>query len=224
MAFLRECGCELAKVIIETDQEPAILAIVDNLVKLRVDKGSEETIPENSPTYSHQSNGVIERGVQSVEGFTRSLRSALEERIDDKLEIGDAIWPWLVEWVGWMMSRAEVGKDGKTGYERSKGRKARLPGMEFGEGVLWKRRREGGPLGKLSCMWDDGIYLGVKGTTGEMIIGNKEGVWRTRTVRRKTMQERWTRENLNLVGGVPWQIGEKEGEDLKSEVTVMDKE
>ncbi len=69
-------------------------------------------------------------------------------------------------------------------------------------------------MGKSSCMWDDGIYLGVKGTTGEFIIGKKEGVWRTRTVRRKTLQERWTRENLEMVGGVPWQTGEKDGEDL----------
>ena len=43
------------------------------------------------------------------------------------------------------MSRAEVGADGKTGYERSKGKVARLLGMEFGEGVMWKRRRQGDP-------------------------------------------------------------------------------
>ena len=41
--------------------------------------------------------------------------------------------------------------------------------MEFGDAVLWKRLREGGPLGKLSCMWEDGIFLGVKATTGEII-------------------------------------------------------
>ena len=29
------------------------------------------------------------------------------------------------------------------GYERCKGKIARLPGMEFGEGVMWKRRRQG---------------------------------------------------------------------------------
>ena len=74
---LRECGCELAKVIIKTDQEPAILAMVEDLVKLRVDRGAGETVPQNSPVKSHQSNGVIERGVQSVEGMIRSLRSAL---------------------------------------------------------------------------------------------------------------------------------------------------
>ena len=41
-----------------------------------------------------------------------------------------------MEWVGWLMSRAVVGADGKTGYERCKGKVARLPGMEFVEGVM----------------------------------------------------------------------------------------
>ena len=125
--------------------------------------------------------------------------------------------------VGWLISRAAVGKDGKTPYERVKGRAARIGGVEFGEGVLWKRRRQGGPLGKLSCMWEDGIYLGMKGTTGETIVGNKEGVWRTRTIQRKIEGDRWRKENLDLVGGVPWKIGE-EGEDLSTEVTIMDKD
>ena len=109
----------------------------------------------------------------------------MEEKWGVKLEVDHAVWPWLVEYAGWLLTRAEVGADGKTAYERSRGKDAKLPGVEFGEGVLWKRRREGGPLGKLTCMWEDGIFLGVKGGTGEMIVGDGKGVWRTRTMRRK---------------------------------------
>ena len=43
-------------------------------------------------------------------------------------------------------------------------------------------------------------------------------------VRRKALGERWTRENLEMVGGVPWQMGDVHGEDLKLEVTIMDKD
>ena len=157
----------------------------------------------------------------------RTWRSTLEEKWGVRLGAEHVVWPWLVEMVGWLMSRAEVGADGKTGYERSKGKVAKIPGIEFGEGVLWKRRREGGPLGKLTCMWDDGIYLGMKGGTGEIIVGGRKGVWRTRTVRRKTTEERWSRENLELIGGVPWKMTEEkagDGEELKTEVTVMDKD
>ena len=49
----------------------------------------------------------------------------------------------------------------------------------------------------------------MKGTTGELIIGDERGVWRTRTVRRKPEGERWSRDNMKLVGGVPWKM-EKE--------------
>ena len=128
------------------------------------------------------------------------------------------------------MTRGEVGKDGKTApaYERLKGKKAKVQGLEFGEGVLWKRRPEGGPLGKLTCMWNDGIFLGVKGSTGELIVGDERGVWRTRTVRRKPESERWRRENIKMIAGVPWRLSEEDqnadGEGMRLDVTVMDKE
>ena len=90
------------------------------------------------------------------------------------MPIEHPVWPWLVDYAAFLLTRGEVGKDGKTAYERSRGKEAKLQGFEFGEGVLWKRRWEGGPLGKLSCMWEDGVFLGVKGTTGELMVGNKE--------------------------------------------------
>ena len=44
-----------------------------------------------------------------------------------------------MEWIGWLVSGAEVGADGKTGYERCTGKAARLPGTEFGErGDRWE--------------------------------------------------------------------------------------
>ena len=114
VAFLRECGNEMAKITIKTDQEPAILAIAEAIIRLRAAKEAKETISENSPPYSHQSNGVVERGVQSVEGMIRTLRSALEESIGVALEIGDAIWPWLVEYASYLLNRREVSHVGKT--------------------------------------------------------------------------------------------------------------
>ncbi len=41
-------------------------------------------------------------------------------------------------------------------------------------------------LGKLTCMWDDGVYVGIKGSTGELMVADGKGVWVTRTVRRKS--------------------------------------
>ena len=222
-----EFGCELEKVTMKTDNEPALVAVVDQVGRLRAAKGGKGMAVEHSPVHSSKSNGIIERSVQSVQGMIRTMRSALEEKWGVKLEAEHRVWPWLVEYAAYMLTRAEVGADGKTAYERSRGKMAKLPGVEFGEGVMWKRRREGGPLGKLTCMWDDGIFLGVKGSTGEMIVRDEKGVWRTRTIRRKPEGERWSRENMERIGGVPWRMtkeAEGDGEDLKNEVTIMDKE
>ncbi len=85
-----------------------------------------------------------ERGVQSVQGGIRTMRSAEEEKWGVELDTEHMVWPWLVEYAAYMLTRAEVGADGKTAYERSRGKVAKLAGVEFGEGVMWKRRREGG--------------------------------------------------------------------------------
>ena len=224
MAFMREFGCEVEPVTMKTDNEPALVKVVEYIGRLRAAKGGTGMVVENSPVYSSKSNGYIERAVQSVQGMVRTLRSAVEEKWGVKLEIENAIWPWMTEYASLLLTRMEVSTDGKTAYERSRGKVAKMPGLEFGEGVLWKRRREGGPLGKLTCMWEDGIFLGIKGSTGEMIVGDEKGVWRTRTIRRKPVGDRWDRENLKYVGGVPWSDGEGGHGDPKTEVVIMDKE
>jgi hypothetical protein len=227
MAFMREFGCELEKMTMKTDNEPALVAVVDQVGRLRAAKGGKGMAVEHSPVHSSKSNGIIERAVQSVQGVIRTMRSALEEKWGVKLDAEHMVWPWLVEYAAYLLTRAEVGADGKTAYERSRGKVAKLVGVEFAEGVLWKRRREGGPLGKLTCMWEDGIFLGVKGSTGEMIVGDEKGVWRTRSIRRKPEGERWSRENMGRIGGVPWKMtkeSEGDGEELKNEVTIMDKD
>ena len=141
----------------KTDNEPALVKVVEEVGRLRAAKGGRGLVVENSPVHSSKSNGYIERSVQGVQGMIRTWRSNLEEKWGVKLDAEHRIWPWLVKWIGWLLSRAEVGADGKTGYERCKGKIARLPGMEFGEGVMWKRRRHGGTPGKTELhvgRWD----------------------------------------------------------------------
>ena len=49
-------------------------------------------------------------------------------------------------------------------------------------------------------------------------------MWGAGTVRRKTLGERWTRESLEMVGGVSWQMEEVDEEHLMLKVTAMDKD
>ena len=68
--------------------------------------------------------------------------------------------------------------------------------------------------------------MGVKGSTGEIIVGDQNGVWVTRTVKRKPVEERWDRLNIERIVAVPWKKNkddeEADGEDLRAEVKVMD--
>ena len=80
----------------------------------------------------------------------------------------NTVVPWIVEYAAHLLNRFEVGHDGKTAYERSKGKTAKSMGIELGEAVLWKRKPAGGALGKLTVLWNEGVYLGREGADGRV--------------------------------------------------------
>ena len=101
--------------------------------------------------------------------------------------------------------------------------------MEFGEAILWKRRPVGGALGKPSCLWEDGLYLGIHVQSGELIVSDREGVWRTRTVQRKPIEDRWPEDAHETSQKTPWTDAEEdemqgETEKLVTEMTEAETE
>ena len=78
------------------------------------------------------------------------------------------------------------------------------------------------------CMWEGGVCLGIKATTGKVFVGTQNGVEPTRTVLRKTARERWDRSNLEMIVAVPWRKNEDDakmdGERLKGDVVEMDQD
>ena len=77
----------------------------------------------------------------------------------------------------------------------------------------WKAGHSGGALGKLWSAWRHGVYVGVKGKSGEIVVADEQGVFKTRTVQRKPLDERWDPKYLDVVNAVPWKVdetGEKE--------------
>ena len=55
-----------------------------------------------------------------------------------KIDVLHPVLTWLCEFVGYMMNRMEVASDGKTPYERVKGKRSEVMGLEFCEKVLSK--------------------------------------------------------------------------------------
>ena len=186
-------------------------SVVSDIGRLRAAGGAGKFVVECSPVNASQSNGVVERQILSVGAQVRVMKSALESRWGTHLPTRRPVLTWMVEYATHLLNRFEVGQDGKTAYERCKGKAARTYGLEFGEAVLWKRRKVGGALGKLTSLWGDGVFLGVKGKSGEFIIGDAKGCWRTRTVARKPVDERWTIASADMVVGVPWNQHDEDG-------------
>ena len=59
-------------------------------------------------------------------------------------------------------------------------------------------------------MWNDGVYLGVKGKTGEIIVGTTEGIWKARSIQRKPTGQRWLSSSADMVRHVPWWSSEND--------------
>ena len=190
------------KLILKSDQEPAIQDFVREIARMR---SPAEMLKEESPVGSSASNGVVERGVQTVQGQVRVLKDAFETRISTKVDGSHNIISWMIEFASVLVNRYEVGHDGKTPHERSRGKKSRLLGLEFGEILNFKRAKPARKLAKLDIRWSDGVFLVYRSNSGEMIIGTAEGVFRTRSVQRKPEESRWDKASLGMVGGVPWQ-------------------
>jgi hypothetical protein len=133
-------------------------------------------IVENSPVGASASNGVIERGIQSVQGQVRIIRLALERRYGASIPAEHPLMAWAVEFVAVVLNRVEIGHDGRTAYQRLQGKRCNMPWIEFAEGVLWKSDNRSGPLGKLSSAWKFGIYVGIRSKSGEFIVADKEGI------------------------------------------------
>ena len=85
-----------------------------------------------------------------------------------------------------MLSRYLVGKDGRTAYERRKGRKCRLPVVPFGETVWYKEIRDGNDRkNKFESEERLGVWLGHTRDTNETLVGTEKGVIRAYAIRRR---------------------------------------
>ena len=112
--FIEEVGDMNERMIVKNDQEASIQYFIKDLVEQRQEG---RTILEESPVKSSGSNGVVERAVQGCEGQIRALLFALEERTGVKIDPRMPIVTFMPEYAAFLMSRLEVGKDGKTAHE-----------------------------------------------------------------------------------------------------------
>ena len=120
--------------------------------------------------------------MQTIESQIRVMKLALEDRIGQEISAEANIVTFMADYAGYLLNRLEVRKDGKTAYERTKGKAATVLGVEFGEKLLWKRKTAQ-KMNKVSPKWEYGIFVGVRGRSGELWVAMPEGVRKVRAVR-----------------------------------------
>ena len=155
------------RVLLKSDREPAIKKLLSDTLKgVKVDlakRAEDETqaAEKAPPAYDSQANGDVENAVKQVQGMVRTLKSCLEERLGCKIPTEHAAMWWLVRHAAWLLMVRQRGRDGRTAYERSRGRTFNKRVAAFGEICLFKspkRRNFDGydERGKLAARWGRG--------------------------------------------------------------------
>ena len=111
-----------AQIILRSDQEPAIVELKRAAAKICREEHGQDIILEESPVAESQSNGSAEEACRSVKGMTRTLRFSLEALHGIQIGPAHPILPWMVQHGAFLISRGQMGSDGKTAYDRRRGR------------------------------------------------------------------------------------------------------
>ena len=91
-----------AKVVIRTDNEPAILKLVLEALKALKVAGVDQASSEGSVPYDPQTNGAAESAVGSVKGMMRTLQLGLEKRVSARIPAGHPVLAWMVRHAAWL--------------------------------------------------------------------------------------------------------------------------
>ena len=121
---IQQCARDLERlghygqVTLRSDQEAAIVDVLREIANLR---GARETLLEHSPVTDSQSNGLIERGIRSVEEMTRVNLFDLSCRIGSPISV-HSVFLWIGEHLTDILNKCHVVSDGTSAYERLKTR------------------------------------------------------------------------------------------------------
>ena len=190
-------GLRNDRVIIKSDQEVSIIDVARAVAEVRATQHG--TAIENSSVGDSDSNGTIERAIQDVEQQVRVLRAALEIRINRKVRLIEAVVPWMIRHAACLITRCRIRPCGKTSYQLMKGRKSNAKLAEFGEIVHFRIPKTPLMPGKFEDLLSEGVWLGFDMRIGKYMVGTATGVFRVATVKRKSLDARWSADKITDV-------------------------
>ena len=90
------------------------------------------------------------------------------------MDARERIVAFIPEYAAYLLNRLQQGNDGKVPYERLKGKRPTILGIEFGEKVLYKLRM-GAQMEKINPRLEYGIFVGIRRRSNEVILATPEG-------------------------------------------------
>ena len=157
-----------------------------------------------SPAYSSQSQGSIERFHGTLFNQVRTLNAQLKDNYKlNIISINHPIMPWVRRHSAYLLNRYAIHNDGKTSYFRRWNKEHKTPLCEFGETIQYMVAHHK-KMPKLESRFYKGIWLGKDTMTSESIVGIAGKIIRTRTIRRQVEPEKYDRQLMDIINAPPW--------------------
>ena len=139
--FLRASGA--ADIVYTSYEENAVVAVIREALRLSQTPGDHNhgvlvrAVPEVSAVGQSASNSSSERAVQQLEELVRTYKSAIEARMDCKLQTDHPLLHWIVDHAANVYNQYSVSPEGKAPYASLHGKTPKEKLADFGERVLW---------------------------------------------------------------------------------------
>ena len=193
-------GLAWKRQVVRSDNESPLLAL------LRAASASlpgVEVVEKTCPEGDSAANGLAEVAVREVKCQVRAVRSQLEERLGQRLDVKDPLYSWIPRHSANCINRYRVLNDGKTSERRRTGRQWKRQELEFGEVTMFRP-----VLPKAQPSSEDrmiqGVYVGHHERTGATLLLTPEGVRRGIRVQRLPETDRWNMDFIKTCRGCPW--------------------
>ena len=143
------------EITLKCETGPEIIAFINRVAALR----KAEVTTEDAVNGDKESNGLIGNAVVLLRGIIRAIKCHIESSTQEPLSDESLVLPWLVEHAGCILSRCQMGLDGKTLFERLHGKKQTQEFVPFGKNVLAKQITTE-PRNRTNPRYQYGFWLG----------------------------------------------------------------
>ena len=135
-----------------------------------------------------------------------------------RIPVDHPVMAWLVKHAAWLLTIRVRGRDGRTAYERPRGKPFSKKGVGFGEICLFrlplKGERADDEDGKMSVRWVKGVFMGYDRITNEYIFHSNGRIGKSRAVQPVTKERRWSAEAIQEVSISPYATHVKQAPEV----------